>query len=159
MKAIIKTNCKIIITQATIAPALARFVSILPMLELASQLAAGKSPRWKDGAKIFSTMEQLSRHLAMLNGVSRSTIWMWYRRFLREGYLGLRRSSRADQGRSRFFALHFRSAELVIEMSTQQRRSAFSIHNELLRSGEDAPSYNTTREFVNSLRRVKRKTR
>jgi len=149
----------VIITQATIAADIARFESILPMLEFSSQLAAGKSPHWKDGAKMFSTMEQLSQHLAGLNNVSRGTIWTWYRRFLRDGYSGLRRTSRVDQGRSRFFDLHLRSAALVIEMSTQRRRSAFSIHNGLLRSGENAPSYNTTREFVNSLRMRQRKNR
>ena len=147
-----------IITQA-IAAAIARFEAICPMLEFRRQLTAGNSPQYKYGAEWISTMEKLSQCLAQLNCVSRGTIWTWYRRFLRDGYSGLFRVSRADQGSSRFFATHFRSAALVTELAIQSQRSAFSIHNELLRSGEATPSYNSTREFIKSLRRSTSKTR
>jgi hypothetical protein len=129
------------------------------MLEFDRLLNAGNKPEWKDGSATIATMEQLSQHLALLNGVSHSTIWKWYSRFKRQGFSGLHRPQRADKGRSLFFVRHFRSAAFVIELSVKSGRSAFSIHNELLRSGEDAPSYNTTREFVKSLRSRQRKTR
>ena len=145
------------ITQQTIAGAIRKFIIICPMLDFATHLDLGNKPRWCDNGKEFTTLDGLSWHIVRMNHISHGTLWHWYSRFKREGYSGLCGKPRGDKGTSRFFRKHPGSAAFVIRLSIRKGFSALAIHKELLQSCEDAPSLETTRAYVNSIRKCNKR--
>jgi hypothetical protein len=142
---------KIVITRQDLEEINRRFAAICPLLEFKHRLNRGGKVLFRDCENIFHTMEDLSVHIAQISHISHATIWHWYSKFQRDGFHGLHICERSDKGYPRFFMNHIRSAALVKVLS-RGGLSAQSIHNQLISSGEEAPSYDTTRTFVRLLR-------
>ena len=124
-----------------------RLLAIMPMLEHREHRQRGE--------KLPTTLRAVVEGIAARHGVSISTVWRWYRLFLRDGFSGLAHKRR-DAGQSRFAKKH---PEIVgmIQARLSRGRSALSVFKSLRAVlGPQAPSYPTVLQLTRQLHKAAR---
>ena len=118
-----------------------RLLAIAPMLE--------HNRLYARGYKMRPSLEQIVKGIAAEQGVSRTTIWNWYRRFQKGGYNALANAPRRDAGRSRYLAAH-PEIEPMIRARMGHGRSPFFIWRSLgsVLSSDALPSYKVVLRYV-----------
>jgi hypothetical protein len=128
--------------------------AIMPMLEFRLASATGKRPVFVSGGfgqRTIRTLDDLTRHIATKHGVHPHTVWKWYCKFQESSFPALANGSRADRGRSRYFAANA-AAQHIVEKCLTPRISVREIHRVLRRELNDAaPCYGTVRSYIAAL--------
>jgi transposase InsO family protein len=113
--------------------------------------------RLPDGTPVTS-FSRMAAYVAAQSNVSEATIWLWKRRYEKDGLAALADRKRSDKNSSRFFSLYPKAAWLAAYLYLDQKQSVSVCYEALLRDAAlleipagDLPSYNTVRRWLSMM--------
>ena len=140
------------------AQALQRLEAIAPLVEFARRSQRSRPTfRTIDGVAVRS-MNSLADFLADQHHVSARTLWNWYGKYCKLGYVGLVDRVRSDKGKSRFLKAHPAVRAYLENKYLGERLSIRLVYQALLRDLRNLvpectrpPSYSAVRSYLQQL--------
>lgn len=131
-----------------------KLLAISPLLEFAALRKSRPCIAYvlRNG-RVIRTQDEMAAYIGSVIGFSRSTIWLWVKRYHDRGLPGLIDRARSDRGISRAFSTQPTLATLAKRLMREGEMSARAIHRRLVQEFPScAPSYATVLAFTKSER-------